>query len=515
MMTQAPISDNLNAVEKTYQTLLQIAGSAALEGKAIHETESEIWAGLIQLGHQLVGTVLTQLGNGDIGQEIREEGKPTLKRSKKPKHRRYRSVFGVYDLWRFTYAEQDKRAEQRCPLDEQVGLPQHDYSLLLETWIGNAASEDSFGQAVAMLERMVFRRIPVDSAERVCKRQAEFVSEFFDELSAPAPKDEGQLLVATIDRKGVPIRRPHAAPQPVFAPSEDKGMKPGTKKMATVGSVYSVDRHYRDAQAVLDALFRCRHEPQEPAPQGERARAKRPRPKSKRIRAMLPGEVDDGGKKVTLDTVAVICDWLNEQVELRKAACQELLLLCDGEDSLWEMASASRPESTTWTEILDLLHAVPRIWTCGELLHDGEPLARYVHQRIEDLLRGRGKSVIRGFRRKATLLGLTGKARHKVDTACNYLERQLPRMKYDEYLARGLPIATGVIEGACRHLVKDRLERSGMRWTIDGAQSILDLRSVLASSHWDSYQLRYRKQRLQERYGETRTNFMTGPTLAA
>lgn len=77
------------------------------------------------------------------------------------------------------------------------------------------------------------------------------------------------------------------------------------------------------------------------------------------------------------------------------------------------------------------------------------------------------------------------------------------------------PIATGVIEGVCRHIVKDRMERSWMRWKIDGAQSIMDLRSVLASDHWDSYQNRYRKQRLQERYRQIRTNVMTGPSLAA
>jgi hypothetical protein len=99
------------------------------------------------------------------------------------------------------------------------------------------------------------------------------VSGLFDELPAPDPKYEGQLLVAAIDRKGAPSQQPHAAPQPVFAPSKDKGMKPGAKTMAAVGSVHSVDRHYRDAQAVLDALFRCRHQPQGPAPQGKRPRA--------------------------------------------------------------------------------------------------------------------------------------------------------------------------------------------------------------------------------------------------
>ena len=222
---------------------------------------------------------------------------------------------------------------------------------------------------------------------------------------------------------------------------------------------------------------------------------------------MLPQQLDDGDETVTLDTVAVICDWMNEEAESRHRESQEIVLLCDGEEGLWETASLSRSESTTVTEVLDLLHAVPRIWKCGELLHDNEPLERYVYQRIGDLLAGRGRSVIRGFRRKATLMGLQGKSRETIDTACNYLERHLPRMRYDEYLERGLPIASGVIEGACRHLVKDRLERSGMRWTIAGAQSILDLRSILKSELWEPFQDHYRARRLRDRYGETRRNF--------
>jgi hypothetical protein len=61
-------------------------------------------------------------------------------------------------------------------------------------------------------------------------------------------------------------------------------------------------------------------------------------------------------------------------------------------------------------------------------------------------------------------------------------------MRNDEYLRQGYPIASGVIEGACRHLVKDRMERAGMHWTVEGAQAMLDLRSVYIGGQWEAYQ---------------------------
>ena len=73
-------------------------------------------------------------------------------------------------------------------------------------------------------------------------------------------------------------------------------------------------------------------------------------------------------------------------------------------------------------------------------------------------------------------------------TVCTYLENNAERMRYHEYLQAGYPIATGVIEGACRHLVKDRMERAGMHWTPDGAQAMLDVRSMHLDGAWDDYQ---------------------------
>ena len=82
---------------------------------------------------------------------------------------------------------------------------------------------------------------------------------------------------------------------------------------------------------------------------------------------------------------------------------------------------------------------------------------------------------------------LSGKKAHAIQTICNYFKKNQERMKYDEYLARGYPIASGVIEGACRHLVKDRLERTGMTWTQIGAQAMLNLRAITIADNWDNF----------------------------
>jgi hypothetical protein len=98
------------------------------------------------------------------------------------------------------------------------------------------------------------------------------------------------------------------------------------------------------------------------------------------------------------------------------------------------------------------------------------------------ILRGEVSAVITGMRRMASLRNLKGEALKAVTTACNYFEKNAQRMRYDEYLQAGYPIASGVIEGACRHIIKDRMEQGGMRWTLDGAKAMLNVRSVLASS---------------------------------
>jgi hypothetical protein len=119
-----------------------------------------------------------------------------------------------------------------------------------------------------------------------------------------------------------------------------------------------------------------------------------------------------------------------------------------------------------------------------------------VEERLRDLLEGRVDAVIEGIRRRMTRERLRGSERKVVRSAIEYLRNNRDHMRYDEYLAAGDPIGSGVAEGACRHLVKDRMEQTGMRWTIEGAQAMLHVRALSLNDQWDEF-LEYRIEQEQ------------------
>ena len=146
-------------------------------------------------------------------------------------------------------------------------------------------------------------------------------------------------------------------------------------------------------------------------------------------------------------------------------------------------------EEVPTIDILDLLHVTPRLWDAAALFHPRESDAakRFVRERLLRILHGQVDAVVRGLRWMGTSQGLRGNKRTKLQTICGYLENNRHRMRYDEYLACGYPIASGVIEGACRHIVKDRLERTGMNWTVPGAEAMLELRCIHLTDEWDAF----------------------------
>ena len=127
----------------------------------------------------------------------------------------------------------------------------------------------------------------------------------------------------------------------------------------------------------------------------------------------------------------------------------------------------------------------------------------FVEQRLRDLLQGRVGYVIGGLRRRLKAEKLNARRRKVVAAALEYLGNHKDHMRYDEYPAAGYPIGSGVAEGACRHLVKDRLEQTGMRWTVEGAQAMLHVRASYLNDQWDEY-LEYRVEQEQSRlYGRS------------
>lgn len=298
------------------------------------------------------------------------------------------------------------------------------------------------------------------------------------------PESEFSYVLA--DGKGVPMRRP--ADQMPAGCRRKKGEKANKKQMATVGCVYTVDPKERTAEEVVAALFRERR-PQDAWAEPE------PVAQQKRVWSSLSYPKD--GQRI--DGEEVVFRWMFEEVTARREPWQPLVCVMDGQPSLWESRRTCLPAEEV-IEILDLLHVTPRLWEAAYLFHpEGSArAATFVRSRLLEILRGRTGYVIGGLRQRGTKQGLRGAKLRKLRTICNYFQKNLTRMRYDAYLAEGYPIASGVIEGACRYVVKDRMERAGMRWTVAGAQAMLDLRTTFVNGQWDEFQS-YRIERESQR----------------
>jgi hypothetical protein len=468
------IKQQMHEVTGRLDTLVQ---QAARDGQPLHEVERAIWQQVLQLGQHCLAQFLALQGDGDLGATIPTPDGGDWRRLEQHHLRRYVSIFGVFDLSRVVYGSREGQKIEFVPLDNRLQLPSSVYSYVLQDWAQGLCVESAFGQVATTLQRLLGLKVSVDSLERMNEQVAERVETYREQRPAPAAATEGAVMVASADGKGIVMRRQadDAAP----AAHRTKGEKASKKQMATVASVYSVDAHVRTAEEVVAALFR--DEPEKPRPA-------RPEPCHKQVWANLPRVVNG---QVTSSIDLVHAALLEELVQRNRRAHQWLrpmVFLYDGQEALWDARARHLPAGGV--DILDLLHVTPRLWQAAHVFHkEGSAAAEaFVRERCLRVLRGQVAGVIRGLREMATKQGVTGGRQKTVTQICGYLQKNQGRMRYDVYLAAGYPIASGVIEGACRHLVKDRLERAGMHWTPAGAQAMLDVRSVYVNGEWDQYQ---------------------------
>jgi hypothetical protein len=281
--------------------------------------------------------------------------------------------------------------------------------------------------------------------------------------------------VSSADGKGVVMRRELDEPAPKA--HRTKGDKASRKEMAIVGAVYTVDRFVRTPEQMVAALF---------GDDREEPKVQRPRPCGKQVVANLTHTQADGTVRGLEETYT----WMQEEMWRRnRGFVKEMVHICDGQEALWDARQEHLP-LCNMTDVLDILHVTPRLWQAAHVFHaeKSDAAEQFVRLRLLKVLQGKVDLVIRGLREMGTKRGIKGAQKKTLDKVCNYLENNRARMQYDEYLAKGYPIASGVIEGACRHLVKDRMERAGMHWRRQGAQAMLDVRSIYVNEDWEAYQ---------------------------
>lgn len=471
------IEDRFCKVAKAFSEVLHKVQRAAKRGDAVHAVEEMTWSGLIETGREVVVAYIKEQAKELPRPEVIEHEGKTLRRLPEERLRPYVSAFGSTPFRRDVYATRETQRQEVVPLDAKLGMPESDTSYLLQKWIGVRVVKESYKESQSTLQEILGFAPSVNCLEDLAARASEHADAYFEQQGPVDAATEAEIVVATSDCKGVPMRKADA---PRTKPGGDvprgkrlkKGEKNGQKRMACVGGVYSVAPFRRTAEDVVQEILRNKKQEQ------------RPKPQNKRLRAFLTRIVD--GQEVNAKDV--IFDWLANELRQRDPHEQRTVVaVMDGETKLRDLQELKIRRAIG---ILDIWHVTEYLWKLAYCFHreGSREAGAFVETYLRKLLEGEVGRVIGGIRQMATKRGdLSKPKREKLDQYLNYFAERREYMKYDEYLAAGYPIGSGVVEGACRHLVKDRMEQSGMRWRIAGAQAILSLRALYVNDDWDAF----------------------------
>ncbi len=466
----------LHKAERRLSQLVNMVEQAIREHWRIDQFERASFAELLDLGFELLTALVAAQGDGDAGPQLEREGK-TLNRLEEPRRRRYVSIYGPLEIHRLVYGTREGQQIEHVPLDARLGLPAGDISYVLEDWLERMCVKDAFRESVDSLVELlgVRARVSVETAEKHSREMAAQAASFRASQAAPPPEEEGELLLVTADGKGVPMRREADPQSPPAHHRRGKGEKANKKQMAYVGAVYTIDRFTRTADDILDELLRKQRAKQRPRPRHKHVWAEMTRPGA----GILEGTLLHGPSYLFAE-LAVECHHRDLPRD------KPLVCLLDGERQLWDLQAEWLPRAIG---ILDIFHVTERLWKAAHCFQrEKSPQAeQFVERYLRLLLEGKVDTVIRSFRQLLGTRRLTGEKRKRLQAAITYYDNNRQHMRYDEYLQAGYPIGSGVAEGACRHLVKDRLEGAGMRWSLAGAQALLRLRALYLNGDWNAF----------------------------
>jgi len=480
-----------------FEELVNMIRNAANEGEPIDQVERNLWQRLLAMGQRLLQGYVDLQGSGDMGESLEKEGKQ-YRRLEKKHPKRYLSVFGEIEILRTVYGTREKQKHEVVPLDARLNLPEGEFSYLLQEWDQDFCVQGSYLQATAKMERILGIGQSVRSLEHMNRIMAQDVKEFRDAQPKPEETEEGSLFVITADGKGVPIRRNQEKSETAIQNGRPKGEKANKKRQACVGSVYTIEPFPRQAEDVINEVMR------------KEKQAKRPSPCNKRMRAELTREVAG----VEVNGKDVVFQWFAEEMSNRNPEGKKTVVcVMDADRALWKKLQTYVPSAVG---ILDLYHVLERLWDAAYCFYreGSEEAESFVTDRLTKILQGKVGRVIGGLKQMQTKLPLTKTRRSQLNTVIAYLENNRDLMQYDYYLACGYPIGSGVAEGACRHVVKDRMELTGMRWTVEGAQAMLDLRAVHLNGDWEAFH-QHRIKRQQEKLYPYREEILAEWKMAA
>jgi hypothetical protein len=386
------------------------------------------------------------------------------------------TIFGTVSVSRTGYAAEGKASLH--PLDGALNFPVEKYSLEVRRRVAIEAAKTAFDEGLQTLESFSGAHVPKRQFEQLVVRAARDFEVFYNrpERNQPAPQQTGSILVLTVDGKGVVMRpedlreatrRAAAARRERFTARLDGGRRLHAKRMASVASVYTILPFVRTPEEVLPP----------PGPRVEPVA--RPRPEAKRVWASL--------KRTPEEVITALLD----EAKSRDPTQEKVwVALVDGNlTQLSLLGHLAEQRQVPLRIVVDFIHVAQYVWKAARAFFPGEDEQQdhWVRTHLWEILRGKAIPVAAGIRRKATLQAIGRAKRKPIDSCADYLLDYAPYLRYDTALADGLPIATGVIEGACRHLVNDRMNLTGARWSLQGAEAVLRLRALRSSGDFNEY----------------------------
>jgi hypothetical protein len=383
------------------------------------------------------------------------------------------TVFGQVTVSRLAYRRRGHT--NLYPADGQLNLPVERYSHGLRKLVAVEAARGSFDDTIGAIDRATGVRPGKRQVEELAARAAVDFDDFYAQRRPPqgARRD---VLVLSADGKGIVMRpgalRPataHAAADatPKLATRLSKGEKRNRKRMAEVGAVYDAEPVTRSPADIL----------------------------ARGTDDVGPGQAPVAVNKwltasVTDDAATVIGSLFDEAHRRDPDHARTWIALLDGNNhQIDRFQTEATRRGIDITILCDFIHVLEYLWKAAWSFHDeGDPAAeQWVHDKATAVLQGNATRVAAGIRRAVTCRGLDPPRRAGADTAATYLTNKAPYLDYPTALHNGWPIATGVIEGACRHLIKDRMDITGARWGLTGAETILKLRTLRSNNDFPAY----------------------------
>ena len=465
-------------IQSQMETMLELVSDTSSPTQTAYDIESQLWQKLLALGQQLMQLFFKTQEEAEERQKAYEvDGVVYPYRGQRK--RQYVSLFGEVTVGRAYYWKKGEAGQ--FPLDEALSLPERCFSDVVQERVSELTVMMPYEEATRLFSKWLGWDLHKRPIQQINADHAERVAAYYENCSRPVPPAQDTILVVSADGKGIPMTRQDSPPPEA---RRGRGQKKTAKKEATVTTLYTIEPYRRNTDDIIRALV----------------------PDEILAPSSLPPRPEPSHKHVfgTLDGQQAAFEQLAHQVARRETdGIRHYVALTDGNRGLKKRVQDDLPH---FTLIIDIIHVTEYLWDAANvLLGETHPMRNvWMQDALRCVLDDDLDQLLKHLNYQMPAL-----AKHQQTTlqkVIRYLNNNREYMHYQDYLAHGYPIGTGVIEGACRHLVKDRFERSGMRWSLDGAQVMLDLRSVYLNGDWGDFQ-RFRRQRAhQQRYASSYPN---------